>query len=126
MDPRWWWLVNGDTWNLSIDYRPKIVEVGQEVEIYGELTRNGSTVPDVDVSLFINDMEMKTKKTDENGRYSFVVTFNEPGEYSVYTMAYPEGKPVISKKLLTGIGIAAGTLAVVGAAAYKPKKKKKR
>jgi len=117
--------VNGDTWNLSIDYRPKEVKVGQEVEIYGRLTRNGIPVPDVDVTLFINGEAVKTKKTYKDGSYSFKVVFKEPGTYTVYTEAYPKGKPpVISKELATVLAIMTAATAVVGAVSYKPKEKR--
>jgi len=118
--------VNGDTWSISIDYRPAVVAVGQEVEIYGTVLKDSSPVPDMDVYLYINDEEKKSTKTDTAGVYSFKITFDQPGTYAVYTAIYPEGKPLslmeIIKKWLPAIVI--GGAGVASAAVIATRKKK--
>jgi len=118
--------VNGGTWSISIDYRPTVVSVGQEVEIYGTVFKDSSPVPDMDVYLYINEEEKGVKKTDTSGTYSFKITFDKPGTYAVYTAIYPEGKPLplmeVIRKWLPAVVI--GGVGVASAAAISRKKKK--
>jgi len=47
----------------------------------------GNPMPNIAVSLYINNTLNDTKITDSNGKAEFIVTFNQIGKYEVYAMA---------------------------------------
>lgn len=97
---------------LTIDYSPKPVYVGTDVEIYGNYLVDTTPVAGRKVYLFINGVNIDETVTDSSGRYSFMVTFQEPGKYEVFTSTEKE-LPLFYRVKMYWKEIAAGIVAAL-------------